>query len=433
MAHRAHTPFTEMASERQRSPALDQKTVLFDRLESHGQTTYTSQSQKLMELDPRRLVDAEILNFADERPMSPIYRTEPITKPIPLQGDPDISVRTIQAGRLRFHGGTMINEPARRPGELAAKYAEQIATVTPAGKTWDSKGNEEAVIRTPRGPVKYSDLNSRMRKPKPKQKKTHKKFTSPAPDVEDEGVQACRDALRALFNAAPPEPLRDLRAPTQPEKKLERDGVQNYQEALKAIQDKARPVTTQASMALPPSTRPKKKSKILGKPERRETLLPEETPQRSDPLYKWAKFGRVGYDYHKPTASELAKVNPVPKKPSPLSRVHNAEPEDSATSPNSPSYSPRLRPGQAAIAGPSSSDHPGLTCHPLPVDKTLTTKQNLIPRFRPLPHAGDPELRIFRREAPTELDMEITDWRISPEQRDLTYKLEFENADSRPL
>jgi hypothetical protein len=99
MAHRAHSPSPAITGERQKNPTLNQNAVLFNQLESHGQTSYTSRSPELKPLDLRYYEDADILQFTDERPMAPNAQVVPITKPPPLQQDPQSTVRVIQAGK----------------------------------------------------------------------------------------------------------------------------------------------------------------------------------------------------------------------------------------------------------------------------------------------------------------------------------------------
>jgi hypothetical protein len=96
MEHRTRTPSPDIASERPRTPTPDQNSVLFGKLESHSQSTYTSEPPPLEELDPMDHQDAKILNFADERPMDPSRRTD--VDRLPHQGDHIIAAQAVQKG-----------------------------------------------------------------------------------------------------------------------------------------------------------------------------------------------------------------------------------------------------------------------------------------------------------------------------------------------
>jgi hypothetical protein len=94
MAHRSLTPSPDIASERPKTPTPDQNAVLFGKLESHGQSTYTSEPPPLEELDPMDHEDAKILKFADERPMDPSRRTD--VDRLPHQGDTITAAQAVQ-------------------------------------------------------------------------------------------------------------------------------------------------------------------------------------------------------------------------------------------------------------------------------------------------------------------------------------------------
>jgi len=94
---RALTPSSETISEPPNPPTLDRTAASFDRHEWHGQTTYTSLSPKLRELDPIYGNDSRILDFTDERPMAPHNQTD--VEVIPTQGDTEIPAVARQRGR----------------------------------------------------------------------------------------------------------------------------------------------------------------------------------------------------------------------------------------------------------------------------------------------------------------------------------------------
>jgi hypothetical protein len=96
MAHRARTPSPDIVSERPKTPTPDQNAVLFGKLKSHGQSTYTSEPPPLAELDPMDHQDAQILEFAAERPMDPSRRTD--VDRLPHQGDTISAARAVQKG-----------------------------------------------------------------------------------------------------------------------------------------------------------------------------------------------------------------------------------------------------------------------------------------------------------------------------------------------
>ena len=349
----------------------------------------------------------------------------------------------------------MISDPARRQGELAAKYAEQtLAVVAPHGKSWGPETNEEAMVRTGRGLVKYSELYSGVRQPKPK--KRHKRFTwpahgfqSPDPDFAEERMKDIRASLKTLVNATPPGSMQDPTVLPQPEKESEKDGVQDYQGALGLLLDAVLPKTPQTSMAPPPSPRLKKMSLASRPPWLREKLErlkipePEKASERSNFQHKSAKFTRTGADYNL-TALELSKMTTVPSRSSPLSQVYGTESLEPTTPSCSPPRSPRLRPSQPSISGSSNSTRPKAPFHLLPFDETLNKMEALnkfAPHLRLQPHAADPELRIFPSEPSADLDIkiavglgvEIINWKISPEMRDLSYRLELIRSSSTPL
>lgn len=96
MARRTRSPSPDIASERPKTPTPDQTAALFGKLESHGQSTYTSEPPQLEELDPRDPDDAQILEFADERPMDPSRRTD--VDRLPRQGHTGSTVQAVQKG-----------------------------------------------------------------------------------------------------------------------------------------------------------------------------------------------------------------------------------------------------------------------------------------------------------------------------------------------
>jgi hypothetical protein len=96
MARRTRSPSPDIASERPKTPAPDQTAALFGKLESHGQSTYTTEPPQLEELDPRDPDDAQILEFADERPMDPSRRTD--VDRLPRQGHTGSTVQAVPKG-----------------------------------------------------------------------------------------------------------------------------------------------------------------------------------------------------------------------------------------------------------------------------------------------------------------------------------------------
>jgi hypothetical protein len=334
----------------------------------------------------------------------------------------------------------------------------EMVIVPPPGETWDADGNEEALVRTPHGFATYSMRKFKVvtpepqpklepqpepkSQPEPRPKKKHKKFTSPAPDIGDEGVNAYQEKLKGLLDDALPVSRASMASP-QPEVKEERDGVQKYEDALKTLADTTpsqpsrdsmapppRPVrrqegqdTPEPSQALmPPSPRPRKREARKDTPEPSRTLMPpppwlerrqekQDTPEperrqerqdsprpewesewESEGLteklykrnYRWKFARRIGDDYI-PTARELAKVNTMPKRPSPLSQVHNIDSDISTTPSPSPPHSPRLRPNAVSNIHQRTPD--GRRRYM----EWLNTKPPCRPR------AGDKELHIGYR------------------------------------
>jgi hypothetical protein len=286
------------------------------------------------------------------------------------------------------------------PGETwDADGNEEALVRTPHGVATYSMRNFKVV--TPEPQPKQEPQPEPKSQPEPRPKKKHKKFTLPAPDIGDEGVKAYQEKLKGLLDDALPVARASMASP-QPEVKEERDGVQEYEDALKTLADTTpsqpsrdsmapppRPVrrqegqdTPEPSQALmPPSPRPRKREARQDTPEPSRTLMPpppwlemrqekQDTPgperrqERQDSPrpeweseweseglteklykrnYRWKFARRIGDDYI-PTARELAKVNTVPKRPSPLSQVHNIESDISTTPSPSPPHSSRLRP-----------------------------------------------------------------------------------------
>jgi len=303
-----------------------------------------------------------------------------------------------------------------------------MAVVAPPGKTWDAEGNEEAMIRTPHGLAKYSERMIKVSKPKPKPKKQHKKFTSPAPDIDDEGVKAYQEKLKSLLQTAS-SAAQASKVPSHPEGQPEGDGVREYQDALKALVDTAPSEPAQDSMASPPrpeSTR-----------ERQYTPEPEQPPSDYEQTWGWKHF--IGQRYHghrgdRPTTLELSKVIVVPKRPSPLSQVHNVDSELSTTPPSSPPHSPRLRPETTLPKLLPLDEMPGYM-------ETLNNR----PVYRwPLPRAKTPGLGIFHSAPPepaapslaaieaAQPELKIRNWRISNQWRDLSFHLEMVEDPSAP-
>jgi hypothetical protein len=97
MSHRTRTPSPEISSERQKTPTPDQRAVLFDRNESHGQSTHTSEPPQLAELDPRDPEDVAFLDFAAERHINPSRRLD--TDHLPRQGHTESTVQNVQKGK----------------------------------------------------------------------------------------------------------------------------------------------------------------------------------------------------------------------------------------------------------------------------------------------------------------------------------------------
>ena len=124
--------------------------------------------------------------------------------------------------------GTVAVDPNRYQGELAAACAMEMVIVPPPGETWDADGNEEALVRTPHGFATYSMRNFKVvtpepqpepkSQPDPRPKKKHKKFTSPAPDIGDEGVNTYQEKLKGLLDDALPVSRASMASP-QPEVK----------------------------------------------------------------------------------------------------------------------------------------------------------------------------------------------------------------------
>lgn len=335
----------------------------------------------------------------------------------------------------------------------ATLSAETMAVVAPPGDTWDAEGNEEAVVRTPQGLANYSERNFKVSKPepKPKPKKKHKRFTSPAPKIGDEGVEAYQEKLKSLLDTAlPVEPA--PMASSQSEGEPERDGVQEYGDALKALAETTTSEPAQGSMAPPPRPRDKQERQDTPEPphastpppsqgersqERQDTQEPEQPPSFHEQTWEWKHFCKRyhGYRYRRdrPTTCELAKVIVVPKRPSRLSQVHNAESDDS-TIPSSnppPTPLPRL----------FSATHGLLT--PGAILDYMNHFDNRPASGRPLPRAKTSGLEIFYRAPPEsavvapaaaapQYDVKILHWRISKQMRDLSFLLELVGALNAP-
>jgi hypothetical protein len=287
-----------------------------------------------------------------------------------------------------------------------------MIVVAPPGETWDADGNEEALVRNPHGVATYSKRDIKITKPErkpepepqperepqpkpepepepesqpePRPKKKHKRFTSPAPDIGDDGVKAYQEKLEGLLDDALPEARASMESP-QSEQNPERDDVQDYEDALvdgapssepalasmalppwpqNRRQRQRTPESPQASMSPPPAPK-KRRQERPGIPEterrqeRQDNLESERRPEKQDSPrpgpewegltekqykrnYRWKVSRRIGDDYI-PTARELAKVTAVPKRPSPLSQVQNTESDVSTTASTSPPHSPSLK------------------------------------------------------------------------------------------
>jgi hypothetical protein len=278
----------------------------------------------------------------------------------------------------------------------------EMTVVAPPGETWDADGNEEALVRNPHGFATYSMRDVKVAKPKPKRqpepepppepepqsdrephpdprpKKKHKRFTSPAPDIGDESVKAYQKKLQGLLDDAVPE-ARASMAPPQREENPESDDVQDYQDTLKALEASTRPKAAQSPMSPPPRPERRQEKQDTSEPsqglmpppprprrrqERQDTPETERRQERQNPprlrpewgglteeqykhLYRWKFSRRIGDDYS-PTARELAKAITVPKRPSPLSQVQNAESDIPTTPSPSPPHSPRLETNKAS-------------------------------------------------------------------------------------
>jgi hypothetical protein len=339
--------------------------------------------------------------------------------------------------------GTLAVNPTHTQGKWARASAEAMIVVAPPGETWDANGNEEALVRNPHGVATYSKRDIKVVKPKrrpesepqpkvesqpepepepqpkpepqpePRPKKKHKRFTSPAPDIGDDGVKAYQEKLECLLNDALPEARASMGSPRS-EQNPKTDDVQDYQNALvdsapssepalasmapppwpqKRRQRQQTPESPQASMSPPPrpkkkrqerqrtpespqalmSPPPRPKKRKQARPDtpeterrqgRQDNLESERRPEKQDSprpepkwegmteaqykhYYRWKVARRIGDDYI-PTARELARVITVPKRPSPLSQVQNAESDVSTTASSSPPRSPRLNPNTAS-------------------------------------------------------------------------------------
>jgi hypothetical protein len=333
-----------------------------------------------------------------------------------------------------------------------------MAIVAPPGETWDAEGNEEALVRTPHGPARYSERNFKVikSKPKPKPKKQHKKFTSPAPEIGDEGVKAYQEKLKSLMDDA-----RAFMATPQPERQPERDDVQEYEDVPKDLVDTAQSESAQVSMASPPRPEDGQERQETPEPphssvsppplserrqerqdtpepgqpaserrqERQDTPAPGEPPSDDEHIWEWMHFIKR---YHanrggRPTTRELAKVIVVPKRPSPLSQVHNADSHISTTPLSSPPHWPRPLPKLSTTVN-------GLLT-PDAILHHMETVNKQPAHCRPLPRAKSPDLMIFHRALPEAVavaaagaaaaqpDVKLLNWKISSQMRDLSFLL----------
>jgi len=266
--------------------------------------------------------------------------------------------------------------------------------------------------------------------PDPRPKKKPKRFTSPTPSIGDESVETYQEKLKGLSDDAVPE-ARASMAPPQREKNPESDDVQDYQDTLKALEASTRSKAAQSPM--PPPPRPERRQKKQDTSKSSQDLMPlpprprrrqerqdtpdserrqerQDTPdserrqERQNPprlrpewgglteeqykhLYMWKFSRRIGDDYS-PTARELAKAITVPKRPSPLSQVQNAESDISTTLSPSPPHSPRLEPNKASKIQQRTPE--GERRY-----REWLSNQPACP-----PRAGDKELEIVHRAPP---------------------------------
>jgi len=387
-----------------------------------------------------------------------------------------------------------------------------MIVVAPPGETWDADGNEEALVRNPHGVATYSMRDIKVVKPKrrpepepqpkvesqpepepepqpkpepqpePRPKKKHKRFTSPAPDIGNDGVKAYQEKLEGLLDDAPPE-ARASMGSSQSEQNPETgdDYIPTARELARVIAVPKRPsplsqvqnaesdVSTTASSSPPHSPRlePSTASNIKQRtPEGRRRYMewisnqppclpragdrgleivyrappqkrqetpkqmiqaPDQTPQACrERIWRWKDFVRR---YHvirnRPTSRELAQVIVVPKDPSPLSQVHNADSDDSTTPTSSPPHSPRLRSTPNTVVNNSFRSF----------DETLRLMDDLDDkpaRDRCLPRPRDPELKLVYR-APPEKEVKIIGWQLSNGMRDVCYLIQLVGSPSAPL
>jgi hypothetical protein len=354
--------------------------------------------------------------------------------------------------------GTVCDDPTRRQAERATLAAKTMAILAPPGRTWDAKGNEEALIRTPDGLARYSERGFKVSKPKPKPKpkKQHKKFTSTAPDIGDEGVEAYQEKLKSLLDDA-----RALLAPPQPEVQPETDGVQEYEDALEALVDTDPSEPAQVPMASPPRPEDGKERQETPEPphssvsppplserrqERQDTPEPGEPPSDDEHIWEWKHLMKRYHAYRggRPTTRELARVNVVPKRPSPLSQVQNANSDISTTPSSSPPHSPRPLPKLFTAANGLFTPDAILHC------MEILNKRSAHPW--PLPRAGTPGLMLFHRALPepepkpepkpepepepaaaaAQPDVKLLNWKVSNQMRDLSFLLKSNGSPSVP-
>jgi hypothetical protein len=343
-----------------------------------------------------------------------------------------------------------------------------MAILAPPGRTWDAESNEEALVRTPHGLAKYSERDFKVLKPKPKPKKQHKKFTSPAPDIGDEGVKTYQEKLKSLLDDALPVAEASMASP-QPEGPPERDGLQEYEDALKGLVDTAPSEPAQGSMAPPPRSENRQERQETPEPphssspppplsqnrqerqetpeppdastapppqperrqERQDTPAPGEPPSDDEHIWEWKHFIDRYHAYRggRPTTRELAKVIVVPNRPSPLSQFQNADSNLATTPSSSPPLPPRPLPKLFTALNDLLT--PDAILHYMEI-------LNKRPAQRwPLPRAKSPGLMIFHRAPPepesnpepnpeppaaaAQPDVKLLNWKVSNQMRDLSF------------